>query len=97
MDALFIANCAPHKSANNLVERRMAPLSRDPGGIILPHDSFATHLDKNEKTVDFELEILSFQKAEVSAEVWNQHVIDKFPVISEFVCTGWWSEEAATS
>lgn len=44
-DAYFIATNAPHHSAFNRVERRMAPLSRELTGIILPHDHFGNHLN----------------------------------------------------
>ncbi|KAF2905782.1 hypothetical protein ILUMI_00394 [Ignelater luminosus] len=45
LDALFIATNAPGRSAFNRVERRMAPLSRELAGLILPHDK--SHLDDN--------------------------------------------------
>jgi hypothetical protein len=89
LDAMFVATHAPGQSASNPVERRMAPLSRDLCGIILPHDVFGSHLDKNGKTVDMELEKNNFQKAgELLADVWSERVIDKYPVIAEFVMPG---------
>lgn len=45
LDAIFIATNAPGRSAFNRVERRMAPLSRDLAGLVLPHDHFGSHLD----------------------------------------------------
>lgn len=39
LDALFVATNAPHLLAYNTVERRMAPLSHDLAGLILPHDA----------------------------------------------------------
>jgi len=56
LDAIFIATNAPGRSAFNRVERRMAPLSRELSGLILPHDHFGSHLDANGKTTDAELE-----------------------------------------
>ena len=50
LDAMFLATHAPHQSASNPVERRMAPLSRDLCGGILPHNSFGSHLDPSGKT-----------------------------------------------
>lgn len=48
----------------------MAPLSHDLTGIILPHDTFGSHLDSQGKTVDLELEMKNFMAAsEVLAEV----------------------------
>ncbi|KAJ8886003.1 hypothetical protein PR048_012209 [Dryococelus australis] len=52
LDAIFIVTNAPGRSAFNRVERRMAPLSQELTGVVLPHDSFGTHLDSNGRTVD---------------------------------------------
>jgi len=49
---LFIAANAPGHSAFNRVERKMAPLSRELSGLILPHDHYGSHLDKKGDTVD---------------------------------------------
>lgn len=51
------------QSAYNAVERRMAPLSRDLAGLILPHDFYGSHLDAQGKTIDSFLEELNFGKA----------------------------------
>uniref|UniRef100_A0A182W7W0 Uncharacterized protein n=1 Tax=Anopheles minimus TaxID=112268 RepID=A0A182W7W0_9DIPT len=45
LDALFVATNAPGRSAFNRVERRMAPLSRELVGLVLPHDHYGSHLD----------------------------------------------------
>jgi hypothetical protein len=45
LDALFIAINAPGRSAFNRFERKMAPLSRELSGLIIPHDNFGSHLD----------------------------------------------------
>lgn len=85
LDALYIATQAPGRSAYNPVERRMAPLSRFLAGIILPHDTFGSHLNSQGVTVDEELEKQNFQKAgETLAEVWREAVIDQFPVVAEW-------------
>lgn len=55
-DAVFVATNAPGRSAYNRVERRMAPLSRQLAGLIVPHDHFGMHLDNRGKTVDEDLE-----------------------------------------
>ena len=55
LDALFVACHVPGHSAYNAVERRMAPLSRDLSGLILPHDHYGSYLDANGKTVDSDL------------------------------------------
>lgn len=77
---------APGRSAYNRVERRMARLSYELGGLILPHDSYGTHLDSNNKCIDSELELKNFEKAgETLAEVWKNLVIDKHPVDAEYI------------
>ena len=50
LDAVFVFTHAPGKSAYKPVERRMAPLSKDTAGIILPFDTFGNHLDASNKT-----------------------------------------------
>lgn len=86
MDAIFVATNAPGRSAYNRVERRMAPLSHELAGLIIPHDQFGSHLDKNLNTVDEELEKRNFKFAgEVLAEVWNEMVIDGYPMMAEYV------------
>lgn len=56
LDALFIATNAPGRSAFNRVERKMAPLSRELSGLIIPHDNFGSHLDDQRNTIDSVLE-----------------------------------------
>ncbi|CAG8822788.1 8162_t:CDS:2, partial [Racocetra persica] len=51
------------KHASNPVERRMAPLSHDLAGIILPHDIFGSHLDIQLRTSDKKLEKRNFKMA----------------------------------
>ncbi|KZR95977.1 Uncharacterized protein APZ42_009943, partial [Daphnia magna] len=56
LDGLFVATHAPGRSAFNRVERKMAPLSKELSGLILPHDHFGTHLVNSGRTIDDELE-----------------------------------------
>ncbi|CAG8718989.1 4968_t:CDS:2, partial [Dentiscutata erythropus] len=56
LDTIIMACFAPHQSASNPVERRMAPLSHDLASMILPHDTFELHLDSQLRTVDEKLE-----------------------------------------
>ena len=59
--------------AYNIAERRMAPLSHDLAGLILPHDHFGSHLNDSGETVNVDLEDLNFRKAgQILAETWNQ-------------------------
>ena len=69
-DFMVMATHAPGNSAFNFVERRMAPLSKELAGVVLPHDHYGSHLDTAGKTVDPELERQNFQHAgETLAEV----------------------------
>ncbi|CAF1243948.1 unnamed protein product [Adineta steineri] len=86
LDALFVLTHAPGQSAYNVVERRMAPLSHDLAGLILPHDHFGTHLNDSGVTVNADLERTNFKKAgEVLAEVWCGSVIDEYSVVAEYI------------
>lgn len=86
LDALFLITNAPGRSAYNRVERRMAPLSRELAGLILPHDHYGSHLDDSAVTIDRKLELKNFEyAAETLAEVWSNMVIDSFSVTAEYV------------
>ena len=63
----------------------MYHLSKELSGIVLPADTFGTHL-KDGTTIDEDLEEQNFEAAgEVLAEVWSRLVIDDHPVTSEYV------------
>ena len=62
LDALFVATQAPGRSAYNPVERRMAPLSRFLAGIILPFETFESHLNSQGLTIDSDREKSNFKK-----------------------------------
>lgn len=86
LDAIFVATNAPHRSAYNRVERRMAPLSHAICGLVLPHDFHGTHLNEKNETVDIELEMQNFEKAgETLASIWSETVIDQYPAVARFV------------
>ncbi|KAJ8896472.1 hypothetical protein PR048_001816, partial [Dryococelus australis] len=86
LGAIFIVTNAPGRSAFNRVERRMAPLSRELTGVVLPHDSFGTHLDSNSRTVDVSLEKDNFKKAgEILAEIWSAVCIDGHEVVAKYI------------
>lgn len=64
----------------------MAPLSKELAGIILPYDHYGTHLDNQGRTIDMDKEKENFTHAgESLAEIWSNLVIDKHPVVSNFV------------
>ena len=86
LDALFVATNAPGRSAYNRVERRMAPLSHDLAGIVLPHDHFGSHLNSAGLTVDEDMEAKNFEKAgQVLSEIWSETVIDGHPTVAEYI------------
>lgn len=86
LDVLIIATNAPHRSAFNRAERRMAPLSKDLSGLILPHDHFGSHLNSKCETIDVRKEKLNFQFAgEVLSQVWSDTEIDGYPTIAEYI------------
>jgi hypothetical protein len=85
LDALYIATNAPGRSAFNRVERRMAPLSHDLAGVILPHDQFGSHLNSRAETTDTQLEKDNFAKAgQTLASIWSDTVIDGFETVAEY-------------
>ncbi|CAG8626380.1 10681_t:CDS:2 [Dentiscutata erythropus] len=64
----------------------MAPLSYDLAGMILPHDTFGSHLDSQLRTVDEELEKRNFKVARnVLTSVWEDTIIDGYPVLAKYV------------
>ena len=86
LDDLIYGVNAAGLSAFNSVERRMAPLSHDLVGIILPHDSFGNHLDSSGKTINEDLEKRNFfHAAEILSDIWSKTVIDGKPVVCEAV------------
>ena len=86
LDAYFIATNAPGRSAFNRVERRMAPLSRELSGLILPHDKYGSQLNDRGLTIDTNLEKKNFSFAgSTLAEIWSQTVIDGHPIVAEYI------------
>ncbi|KAJ8877456.1 hypothetical protein PR048_021911 [Dryococelus australis] len=74
------------RSAFNRVERRMAPLSRELTGVVLPQDSFGAHLDSKGRTVDVSLEKDNFKKAgEILAEIWSAVCTDGHEVVAKYI------------
>ena len=86
LDAICILCNAPGRSAFNRVKRRMHPLSTELAGLILPHEHYGSHLDDSGKTIDSELELRNFTVAgNTLAEVWNDLIIDDYPVCAEWI------------
>jgi hypothetical protein len=85
VDCLIEVTNAPGLSAYNLVERRMFHLRKELTGIVLPADTFGSHI-KNNKTIDEELEKKNFKAAgEILSQIWSNLVIDGEPVQTQFV------------
>ena len=85
LDCYIEVTNAPGLSAYNRAERRMYHLSKELTGVVLPYDTFGSHI-VNGATVDTDLELKNFKAAgEVLAEIWNNLVIDNYPVFSEFI------------
>ena len=86
LDAFFLITQAPGQTSFNVVERRLASLSQDLTGLVLPHDYFGTHLNVSGVTTDAELEKNNFKATgEVLAEVWSMDMIDRHPVLAEYI------------
>ena len=81
-----ILSCISGSSAYNPVERRMVPLTKDTSGVILPFDTFGTHLNASNKTIDMELEKKNLKAAgEVLAEIWSESIIYDHPIKARYV------------
>ena len=53
-------------------------------GIILPFNTFGSHLDAANKTIDINLEIKNFGAAgKIIAEIWSESIIDN-PVVASY-------------
>lgn len=86
VDAIFIVTNASGRNAFNKVERRMVPLSRKLTGIVLPHESFGTHLDFSGRIVDVSLEKDNLKKAvDILAEIWSALCIDGHQVVAKYM------------
>ena len=85
LDCLIEVTQAPGHSAFNRAERKMFHLSKEMSGLVLPHDTYGSHL-VNGKTVDDELEIKNFQAAgETLCGIWNNLVVDGYPTKAEYI------------
>ena len=88
LDLLLEVTNAPGLSAYNKVERKMYHLSKELTGVLLPHDTYGTHLDNSGKTIDVELESKNFEAAgNTLAAIWNQLEIDGYKTNAEYIKT----------
>ena len=58
--------------AYNQVEKRMAQLGKALAGLMLPYDTFGSHLDPQRRTIDVDLEKNFKRAGEILVEVWNK-------------------------
>ena len=64
-----------------ILSRRMASLSKELAGVVLPHDSSRCHLDSSGNTIVTERELQNFRKAgELLADIWSATTIDDYAV-----------------
>ena len=63
----------------------MYHLSKEMTGVLLPHDTYGTHLE-NGKTIDTELEKRNFKAAgETLCGIWSDLVIDGYQTVADFI------------
>ena len=62
LDTYLVRN-SPGRSTFNTLERRMAPLNKDLGGVLLEHKHFGVHMDDKESTIDPQLDLKNFEHA----------------------------------
>ena len=86
LDLYIEVTNAPGLSAFNKVERKMFHLSKELTGVLLPYDTYGSHLDNAGKTIDLEMEIRNFEAAGTTlANIWGDLVIDGYDTVAEFV------------
>ena len=95
LDAIIVFTHAPGQSAYNPAECRMARLSQDVSSIILPYDTYGSHLDGSKRTNDIKLEKQNFKAAaNILADVWSESVIDGYQVTAQYVEQGLWQYDS---
>ena len=78
LDALLVLTHAPGMPACNYVERKMAPLSKELAGLVIPHDSCGTHLDSQQRTIDNEVHTCRPLSTSCrSSNAMNSHAAEK--------------------
>ena len=97
LDCLFVVSNCLGRSAYNMVERRMVPLSNQLAGeikkcyvtydssiflgFILPHDYYGSHLDDNGNTINEELELCNFKRAGTPIKLKTLHHIEMVAIL----------------
>ena len=85
LDAVFAFTHAPDSTAYNPVQRRICSSVKGTAGIILPIDTFGSHLDAATKTIDINLEIKNFETAgKILPEIWSESIIENHPAVTSY-------------
>ena len=83
---VFLVTNAPGRSTFNGVQRRIAPLIKELGGVLLEHEHFGAHLDDKGNTIDSQFELKIFEHAgRILSEIISGMVINGYPVIVEYI------------
>ena len=86
LDMLMEVTNAPGLSSYNRAERKMFPLSKALTGVVLPHETFRSHLDNQGNTVDTELEENNFKAAGgILADIWDGMKVDGYKVTAKYI------------
>lgn len=82
----LIAACNAVGLSAHLIEQKMTTLSNELSGIVLPHDSSATHLDENGKTINNVKELENFKKvSKLPSEIWSAMNINSYQFNAKWV------------
>ena len=86
LDAFFLVVNAPGRSTFNRVKRRMAPLSKELGDVLLERKHFGVHLDDKGNAIDPQLELKNVEHGgKILSEIWSGVVINGYLVIAEYI------------
>ena len=78
LDCYIEVTNAPGLSAYNRCERRMYHLSKEMTALVLPYETFGSHLNSGGETIDEALEKENFKAAGgILSEIWSNLVIDE--------------------
>lgn len=85
LDGVYIFTNASGRSAHNLVQKRVVPLSRALSGLVLQHH-YGSLLDDNANTLNTDMEMTNFEYAgETIVEIWSEMKINRFNVIVDYI------------
>ena len=86
LDVFILVTQAPGQAIFNIAERRLALLSYDLSGLVLPNHLFSSHLNISGLTIDAELEKSNMKNiGDVLSEVWSMNMINQHQVVVEYI------------